>query len=535
MRMSLKQIRDCTGAEVIVAPLDLRSLATGISWDSRMVKPGDVYLALPGEHVDGHSFVTDALSNGAVCVLVMQTLSRDTLLVAREMGAAVFEVADTAHALVDMADFWRTQLRGRVIALTGSAGKTTTKNLIRDVVASTYKTVATQGNQNNELGVPNTILASDTETEVIVVEMGMRGLGQISSLCSYVRPDWGVITNIGESHLELLGSRENIARAKSELLLHLPEGRGRAFLNGADDFTQTIIADTHLATRRIETVIFTGQDEREVDGSAAAGQPSSEAEAVDPTYTHVWASDITLDDQGRPQFILHCQGFFPPGNPFDVDAQATIEQSYNEGDALTRDEASYVQAEFLEETAQVHLALRGVHNVANACAAAAVGRSLGIPLATCAEALEHSLPEAGRMEFLKARGGYQLIHDAYNANPESMIAALTLLDSLKVPGRRVAVLGDMGELGTYEEACHVGVGAAAATKALDRLICVGTRAAWIAQGAKDAGMDPDKIIETQELSVVLGDLDTYLEPGDAVLVKASHFMGLERVVEGLVR
>lgn len=526
MRMSLKQIQECCGAEVVVSPLDAHTLATGVAWDSRDVTPGDVYLALPGERVDGHDFITDVLQAGAVGVLVTQQLPQEVLTLAREMGAAVLLVPNTAHALVDMARYWRTQLKGRVVALTGSVGKTTTKNLIRDVVSSTYKTVATSGNQNNELGVPKTILSANADTQVVVVEMGMRGLGQISSLCSYVRPDWGLVTNVGESHIELLGSREAIARAKNELFCALPEGYGRAFINADDDFASTMISDAHLATRRIETVLFDGLEKSTLGASCEEG-------ALD--LPQVWASDVTLDDQGRAQFTIHCQGFFPPGNPFDVDAQAALAESYREGEQLTQKEQIYIEAGFQEEVQPCRLALRGLHNVANACAAVAVGRSLGIPLEVCAHALEQSLPEAGRMEFFKARGGYQIINDAYNANPESMASALAVLDSLKVSGRRVAVLGDMGELGDYEQACHKGVGAVAASKSIDRLICVGSRASWIAQGAKEAGMDPLSIIETQELSEVLGDLDIYLEPGDAVLVKASHFMGLERVVEGLMR
>lgn len=526
MRMSLKQIQECCGAEVVVSPLDARTLATGVSWDSRSIEPGDIYLALPGERVDGHEYVADALSAGAVGVLVTQRLPQEVLTLAREMGAAILSVPDVAHALEDMARFWRTQLKGRVIALTGSVGKTTTKNLIRDVAASTYSTVATSGNQNNELGVPKTILSADADAQVVVVEMGMRGLGQIAQLCSFVRPDWGLITNVGESHLELLGTREAIAQAKGELLCALPEGYGRAFINANDDFASTLMTDAHLMTRRIETVLF--NDEGKKNFGVA-----SEERFLEPP--RVWATDITLDDQGRPQFILHCQGFFPPGSRFDVDAQAAITQSYREGTPLTSDEQAYVEASLQEEIQPCHLALRGLHNVANACAAVAVGRSLGISLEVCALALEVSLPEAGRMEFLKARGGYQIIHDAYNANPESMASALAVLDSLKVSGRRVAVLGDMGELGDYEEACHKGVGTVAASKSLDRLICIGSRASWIAQGAKEAGMDPSSIVEARELSEVLGDLDIYLQPGDAVLIKASHFMGLERVVEGLMR
>ncbi|NHM14838.1 UDP-N-acetylmuramoyl-tripeptide--D-alanyl-D-alanine ligase [Xiamenia xianingshaonis] len=526
MRMSLKQIHECTGATTVVEPLDARALATGVSWDSRDVAAGDVYLALPGERVDGHDFVADALNAHAVAVLVMQPLGADVRLLAREMGAAVFEVPDTAHALTDMARFWRTQLHGRVVAVTGSTGKTTTKNLVRDVAAARYSVVATQGNQNNELGVPKTILSADVDTDVVVVEMGMRGSGQIADLCSFVRPDWGVVVNVGESHIELLGSREAIARAKAELLCALPEGRGRAFVNGDDDFAAFMVDHAHLDVRCVETVVFDGSGE-------SAGDPAKYSFMKPEVATRVWADDITLDAQGRPVFTAHAWGFLPTGDPAAADAQASLERSYVDGEDLSADEEGYLNAEFQEETARCTLALRGAHNVANACAALAVGRSLGIPLKECAAALAASLPEAGRMEVVAARGGFSVVNDAYNANPDSMKASLAAFCALAVPGRHVAVLGDMGELGDYEQACHEGVGRAAARQPLDRLVCVGERARWIAAAAEAEGMDPDRIVAVDALSEVIGDLDVFLEPGDAVLVKASHFMGLDRVVEGL--
>ncbi|MFR8046992.1 MAG: glutamate ligase domain-containing protein [Eggerthella lenta] len=172
--------------------------------------------------------------------------------------------------------------------------------------------------------------------------------------------------------------------------------------------------------------------------------------------------------------------------------------------------------------------------MSNACAATAVGRACGIPLAVCADALAHAEPEAGRQEVLRARGGFTVVNDAYNANPDSMRASLATFCALDVPGKHVAVLGDMGELGSYAPACHAGIGEFAATLPLDRLVCVGELSLHIADAAERAGMDPQRIVRAGSLSEVFGDLDACVEPGDAVLVKASHFMGLTRVVEGLV-
>ena len=497
MRLNAKQIAAYTGGTFAVEPLDPRALLTGITWDSRDVRPGDLYVALPGERADGHDFVAAALSAGALGALVMQPVAEDVRALARELGAAVIDVPDTAGAVTDLAREWRAHLQGRVVALTGSTGKTTTKNLVRDVLASAHSVVATVGNQNNELGVPKTLLSAEPETEAVVVEMGMRGAGQIAELCSFVRPDWGLVVNVGESHIELLGSRENIARAKAELLRELPEGAGLAFVNAADDFAGFVRAEARLDARCVPCVLF--------DGSPDAAARRVAADAADMVRPAVWAEQVELDEQGRPRFVLHAVGFG------GSDAAAPH-----------------------GEQASCSLNLRGLHNVGNACAAAAVGRAFGMPLAAVAEALAHAEPEAGRQEVLAARGGFTVVNDAYNANPDSMRASLTTFCALEVPGRRVAVLGDMGELGDFARACHAGIGELAGTLPLDRLVCVGELAAHIADAAEAAGMDAARIVRAATVSDVLGEMDTYLEPGDAVLVKASHFMGLERVVEGLV-
>ena len=321
----------------------------------------------------------------------------------------------------------------------------------------------------------------------------MRGAGQLADLCDYVRPDWSLVVNVGESHIELLGSRENIARAKAELLCALPEGTGRAFVNADDDYADFVREHARLDARRVETVLF--------DGSAAAAERRAQADAAEAARPAVWAEQVELDEQGRPRFRLHAVGF--------ADAPE-------------------------EETARCALTLRGLHNVSNACAATAVGRACGIPLAVCADALAHAEPEAGRQEVLRARGGCTVVNDAYNANPDSMRASLATFCALDVPGKHVAVLGDMGELGSYAPACHAGIGEFAATLPLDRLVCVGELSLHIADAAERAGMDPQRIVRAGSLSEVFGDLDACVEPGDAVLVKASHFMGLTRVVEGLV-
>lgn len=482
MRLNSKQIAEFTGATVVVEALDPSHLACGITWDSRDVEPDFVYVALPGERVDGHSFIDEALRKGAHVVLTMQRIPENTQILAQEMGAAVLEVSSTFSAITDLARAWRSFIKGEVVALSGSTGKTTTKNILRDVLATTYRVVATKGNQNNELGVPKTLLDADPETEYVVVEMGMRGAGQLRELCEFVRPDIALITNTGECHIELLGSREAIAKAKAEAVEALPNGTGLAVLNYVDDNTLLICETARTAKRGIQVLYF--------DGSGTFRAQTNEGVPC------VWASDVALDEAGRPHFKLHF-----PGEAHSLDCE---------------------------------LALRGLHNVHNASAAAALAYRAGVSLEQIAIGLKSSVPEVGRQEMLVGKGDVTVINDAYNANPDSMRASLAMFSALDVRHKRYAVLGDMGELGDFARACHEGVGQFVATQKLDCLICVGELSRFIAQGAREAGFPAERIIVVDSRGEALNELETRLEPGDAVLVKASHSMELERIVRGLL-
>lgn len=456
-------------------------MVSGVTWDSRRVAPGDLYVALAGERVDGHDFAGDAVDAGAAAVLAMH-----------EVDAVVptIIVPDTARAFTELAAAWRDLLTGTVIGLTGSSGKTTTKNLVRDVLAHDLKVVATKANQNNELGVPRTLLAADADTQAVVVEMGMRGRGQIAELAEFAKPDWGLITNVGTSHIELLGSRDEIARAKAELFEALPESRGIAFVNAADDYAYEVCAQARLAERGIMTVFFGGQVEH--------------SEGVASVPVCVWATDIQLDEESRPTFVMHAVGF----------------------EQLDLPEANGEERCTLE--------LRGLHNVSNACAAAAVGLASGMTLAACRDALEASRPEAGRQQVHHTPQGVTVVDDSYNANPDSMAASLATFAAMDVSGRRIAVLGDMLELGDHSQASHEQVGTLAAASSLDRLVCVGPWSRVMAKAAHEAGMPEEAITWCEDAEAALALLNGALESGDAVLAKASHSIGLERVVEGLV-
>ncbi len=523
MRLNAKQIAHITGANVLVCPLASKELVHTLNWDSRDACAHALYVALPGSHTDGHQYVSAAFRAGAHLALVEQTPSEQTCALARELGAGILEVPNTRAAITQLARAWRAKLSGCVIALTGSSGKTTTKNIIRDVLSTQHSVVATKANQNNELGVPNTLLSADIETEYVVVEMGMRGLGQIEELCSFVKPTMGLVTNVGESHLELLGSRDNIARAKAELFCALEPHQGVAFVNASDTYAPFLCTQSRLHQREVNVVYFGCPTSSEGcaaehgvlsagtsdanSGALGANANASSSGALGANAPRVWAQEVTLDNQGRACFTLCAQGF------------PVLSRSMQTPCAQQR----------------VHLNLRGLHNVSNALAAAAVALWCNMDLASVACALKACVPEAGRQDVIRARAGYYVVDDTYNANPDSMRASLASFCAMSHARRHLAVLGDMGELGEYAQACHAGIGEYAAQLNLDYLICVGELSQFIAAAAREAGMPAHKIVQTSSISDVLGVLDTLLQPEDAVLVKASHFMQLSRVVEGLIR
>ncbi len=518
MLLNPKQIIFCTGGRYIIEPIDASEIISSLTWDSRDVTEGCLFVALPGEKNDGLSFVEDAIKAGARAVLVNETPSKSACILAKELGVAIIEVPNTGHALIDLAKEWRNHIKGKVVAVTGSCGKTTTKNLMRDVVSKKFSTVATQGNQNNELGCPKTLLSANPDTQVIILEMGMDALGDIQKLCDMARPDWGVITNIGESHMEILGSKENIAKAKSELFEALPIGSGMAFVNAADPYSGFVLETARVKERDVTCVLFDAS--RDIESSTPSTTPSSAhvsnaslvTEVRDASGREVWAENVVLDGESRPMFMLCAKGFV-------------------EEDSI---EPTLFDMEPDTLRARCHLSLRGMHNVPDALAAAAVGLALGVPIEAVAQALSESVPEAGRMETLVSRDGFIVINDAYNASPDSMRASLSVFASMEIQGRRIAVLGDMGELGHIEVDCHKGIGDLVAQLSLDGLICIGELSRHIAQSALEGGMDESRIRCAGSIGEVLEALEGRLGAGDAVLVKASHFMQLNRVVEGLV-
>jgi len=462
---SASTIAQATRGEVLAGPDT--AMATDVVIDSRFVTPGCAFVALPGETVDGHDFCMTALEHGARVLVVSRPAEQlaETVAAASEYDAAVVHVADSAIALQDLAAYHRSRLHCEVVGITGSSGKTTTKDFIDAVLASKLRVVSTEGNRNNELGVPLTVLRAGVDTDVLVVEMGMRGEGQIAALATVARPTLGLVTNVGTSHIELLGSQDAIASAKAELLAALP-ANGAAFLNGDDAYSQRLSQDSTAP------VVLYG---------------------LAPTC-EVTACDLTIDAEGRASFVL----VTPAGE------------------------------------ADVSLPVPGRHNVYNALAAAAVGLHLHLSPAEIATALGAVTVTAMRMQVFTSASGLTVINDAYNANPVSMRAAVETLSEMTAATRRIAVLGDMAELGSLTELAHFRLGEQVARLPIDVLVTVGPRATRIGEGARAVGMRPDVVRVCATAEEALEVLDDVLEPGDAVLVKGSRVMGLESVVEGIV-
>ncbi len=465
LRATVETIAQVTGAEVLLGGPDVS--INGLAIDSREVQPGCVFVALPGACTDGHVFAEEALRSGARMLLVTKSADElsEAVVLASQRGAAVLRVADANAAVQALASWHRSRLRCAVIGVTGSSGKTTTKDFLTAVLSTTMRVVSTQGNRNNELGVPLTVFSAGSDTDALIVEMGMRGLGQIETLCGIARPHFGLVTNVGTSHIELLGTQEAVASAKGELVRCVPAD-GAVFLNGDDAFSAP------LSSVAAAPVTLYGLSE-----SCA-----------------VRAESIELDDESRASFDL-------------VSPQGTV---------------------------SVSLPVPGRHNVYNALAAAAVALRLAVSLDHIAQGLGAAATQSMRMESFTAASGVLVINDAYNANPSSMAAAVETLSEVKVTGKRVAVLGDMAELGSLTELAHFHIGEQVAQLPVDVLVTVGPKARRIADGATAKGMDPDSVRRCDSTVEAIEVLDDLLAAGDAVLVKASRVMGLEAVVEGIV-
>jgi UDP-N-acetylmuramoyl-tripeptide--D-alanyl-D-alanine ligase len=440
--MTLAEIAAAVGGEARG-----EAIVTGpASIDSRDVDPGGLFVALAGEHVDGHDFAAQALAAGASAVLASRRVDEPCIV-----------VDDVTVALARLASHVLSRLDPVVIAITGSQGKTSVKDMLAALLEPSGPTIAPVGSFNNELGVPLTVLRADQETRYLVVEMGARGIGHIASLCRIAPPDVAVVLNVGQAHVGEFGSPDVTAQAKGEIVEALPAD-GTAVLN-ADD--ARVAAMSSRTSAQVLTFGETGD---------------------------VVIGEVRLDDDGEPLFSL---------------AHAGV-------------------------TVDVHVPQIGAHHASNAAAAATTALTLGLDLRTVAERLDHAQARSPmRMARHVRKDGVVVIDDAYNANPESMAAALRALAGVG-GSRTVAVLGEMLELGDGSHDAHVEVGRLAAELDVDRVVAVGSGAAGIAEGAGERAEAVDDVDDAVRV------LSAWLTPSDVVLVKASRSVRLERVTEALL-
>lgn len=485
MNLSLKEIADACGGKLFLRNgADGGTHVTAVVIDSRKVEKGGVFLATVGEKVDGHKFISGVYGTGAVLAVTQKTPEQ----VQRETGAdctawgSYLLVEDTLQALKDIAEAYRQKAGIPVVGITGSVGKTSTKELIAGVLAEKYKVLKTEGNFNNEIGVPLTLLRIRPEHEVAVVEMGISDFGEMHRLSKMVRPNVCVMTNIGQCHLENLKTRDGILQAKSEIFDFMAED-GEICLNGEDDKLRAL---TEVKGHKPH---FFG----------LGGAPDEEIRAGNIVSRGLWGSDAVLELCGAMTGTKEAEGGAAPA-----------------------------------EQVKIHVPLPGVHMVLNAAAAACVARLFGLSAEEIAAGIEKIQPVGGRNNLIRL-DKFTLIDDCYNANPASMKAAIDLLAMADT--EKVAVLGDMFELGENSDALHAGVGEYAAAAGIDRILCVGENAVHMFDAAVNHAEETRHIVHFPTRDAMLRALEEereeYIPDGCTVLIKASHGMEFGKLLEFL--
>ncbi len=437
-----------------------------ITTDSRKAREGCAFAAIPGSRVDGHDFIPDVISKGALCVIAEREPENPD-------GFIWIKVYSTVTALGSIARFYRENLGIPVVGITGSVGKTSTKEMVAAVLSERFRTLKTQGNYNNELGLPLTVFELNEEHEAAVLEMGISDFGEMHRLARIARPDICIMTNIGTCHLEQLGDRDGVLRAKSEIFDYL-EGDGKIILNGNDDKLITI---------------------KEVNG-------------IRPYYYGI--PDEEHPAQGNekwPRLDFYADGIRPLGLEGTQCIIHTPDGSF-----------------------EVKVPVPGNHMVMNALAGAAAGFVMGIPDDLICEGIGNMERVKGRFNIIRTEK-MTVVDDCYNANPMSMKASLDQL--VYVNGPAVAVLGDMGELGSNEAAFHEEVGVHAAKSAIHKLFCIGTLSRHMAQAAENAKGSGVEVSWYPDVESFLEKGAAQIRPGETVLVKASHFMHFEQIVQAL--
>lgn len=451
---SLNYIAEATAGELRRGSPE--TLVSRLCTDSRQAQAGDLFFALAGDKFDAHSFLPEVAKRGVAAVVAEPSKTPADLA-----GCAVIAVDSTRAALGRLGARYRRDFDLPVIAVGGSNGKTSTKELIASVLRQKRATLWSEASFNNDIGVPLTLLKLEKSHRATVLEAGTNHPGELAPLLQMMAPRFGVITNIGREHLEFFGNLEGVAQEEGAMAEALPSD-GVLFLNGDNPWTDAI---ARRSRARVVRVGFDGGND--------------------------WiARDIRLDDKG---------------GSFSIDRQPEFSGGY-------------------------HIKLLGRHQVANALFALAIGAELGMEREAIAHGLATCAPAKMRLQ-LFAPGGVRVLDDAYNANADSMLAALQTLRDLPCSGRRVAVLGDMAELGEASQAAHDEIGRRAAEFHLDKLFTVGRKAGDIASAARRNGLQT--VVEISEVEMAVRAVQEFARPGDVVLIKASRSMRLERISQAL--
>ncbi len=455
--ISLREIIEAVGGTAIGEPCDLDLTIKYVDTDSRAVHEGGLFIPLEGERFDGHSFINAALEGGtAGCFTARE---RESYL----PGKFYIKVRSTQRALRDLAQHYKRKFRIPFVAITGSVGKTTTKDMVAAVLGEKYRVLKTDGNFNNAVGLPLTLLRLNSGHQICVLEMGMNHAGEIEYLSSIVEPDVALITNVGDSHIENLGSRENILAAKCEIFQHMKPD-GLAILNGDDELLRPL-GDTLPFS-----VVTCGT-----------------GEGLD--YT---AYDVESDGETR----MTCTMRTPRTN------------------------------------CQLTIPALGAHMIYPALMAAAVAEHFGLTGEEIGRGVQRFLPTKMRMNIIRRGGDIVILNDAYNANPQSMRAAAAVLGGAPGDRRKVAVLGDMLELGVSSDMFHRAVGGYFAEAGVDCVIAVGDLARYIAEGAQAGGVPQVFYFDAQEKAHEA--ISKELRAGTSILVKASRAMSFEKLVQYIV-
>ncbi len=452
---SLKYLADACGGELRCGAAD--SVATNVCTDSRHARPGDLFFAIRGEHFDGHDFLAEVAAKGVAAVVVEKKR-----IPSSPPGCAILAVEEVRAAFGRLAAAYRKEFRLPMVAVAGSNGKTTTKDLLASVLSRKFSTLSSEASFNNDIGVPTTLLRLEPSHQAAVLEAGTNHPGELAPLLDLIQPQLGVLTNIGREHLEFFGDVAGVAQEEGWLAERLPP-EGTLFLNGDSEWTGPVVARTRASVVRV-----------------GLGEKND------------WrARKIRLDRNGAT---------------FQVDAPSP------------------------EYSGEYRVNLLGRHQVLNALLALAVGGALGVDRSGLQDGLARCRPAKMRLQLWEA-GGVRVLEDVYNANADSMIAALETLCELPLQGRRVAVLGDMAELGAHSEAAHAEAGRRAAELGVGQLFAIGSMASVTAASARQAGLN--RVIEYAEVAEALASVRNFLKAGDVVLFKGSRSSRLERITEAL--